>query len=131
MLPLGNNRIRWFGLDCDPHLIMKVLHTLIWSCLLLSFCPKTNRWSSRLMSHDQSCTICPFSQCIGQVLILSIFIQIWYWYWIIFTLSYQPSSGNGSKDYFCLIWGRYKPGIENGKKLIQYWYYLRSLPIWY
>jgi hypothetical protein len=131
MLPLGKNRIRWFGVDCDPHVIMKVLHTLIWSCLLLSFCPKKK---SLVTETHESWPILYY---------MSLFTMYWrYLYWVFsyksdisigsfFTLSYQPSPGNASNFYFCLVWGRYKPDIENGIKLIQHWYYLRSLPIWY
>jgi hypothetical protein len=37
MLPFGGNKIKHFGLDCDPHYQMIVSQTLIWSCLLTIF----------------------------------------------------------------------------------------------
>jgi hypothetical protein len=39
----------------------------------------------------------------------------------------------GSKADFCLIWGKYVPGIETDTNLIWSWYYLRSLlgKYWY
>jgi len=63
------------------------------------------------------------------------FIPAWSWYWVFFQKkSYLRDPSIVSKFYFCLVWGRYRLGIEIDIKFIQGWYWLVSLLLglsWY